>query len=156
MRSLCVSLPVANLRVAVAFFSQLGFEFKPEPAHTAGACMIIDDNVTVRLVERQSFLDSINGDGSGVGAAGEVLASILVASEDEVDKILARALSAGARPWPIEPELDTYSGSFQDMDGYIWQISYRELEPVQVKVGKPALPVDDTLSETAPVPAGSV
>ncbi len=128
MRSILVSLPVANLRVSAAFFEAVGFTVSPEPAGAQSACVVIDDNVRVLLIERDRFQDQINGDSLGI--AGEFLTGLAVDSELEVDQILARAIAAGGRPWPIEPEPAAYSGAFRDLDGHLWQISYRRPEPV--------------------------
>jgi predicted lactoylglutathione lyase len=112
MRSIIVSLPVANLAVSAAFFEAVGFAARPEPAGAHSACVVIDDNVRVVLIERDRFQNEINGDSRGI--AGEFLAGLAVDSELEVDQILARAIAAGARPWPIVPEPGAYSGAFRE------------------------------------------
>ncbi|MFL5824743.1 MAG: VOC family protein, partial [Solirubrobacteraceae bacterium] len=60
--------------------------------------------------------------------SGEFSIGHLVASEAEVDAVLARAEAAGAtvtdqpheRPWGI------YSGYFRDHDGHLWEVIYNQ------------------------------
>jgi hypothetical protein len=41
-----------------------------------------------------------------------------------VDETVAKAIAVGGKPWPIMEERPVYSGSFQDLDGHIWQLIY--------------------------------
>lgn len=161
MRSISVSLPVANLEVSGAFFAAVGFTVQPAADAVRTACVVIDDNVHVLLVDREQFQDVINGDSTGAESAGQMLTSLSADSEQEVDDILARALAAGARPWPIVPGAGAYCGTFQDLDGHLWQISCPRAEPKPAResadpladalrlalLAEPALP-----ALTAPVP----
>lgn len=122
MRSILVSLPVRNVRVSTAFFTELGFTFSPELSGPDSACMVIDQNVCVLLVAEDGFRDRVSGDMSPALPAGETLISLTAGSEQEVDELVMRAVVAGGRPWAVVEERPVYSGSFQDPDGHLWQV----------------------------------
>jgi predicted lactoylglutathione lyase len=48
----------------------------------------------------------------------------LVASRDEVDAVLARAVAAGAEPLgePHDRPWGIYSAYFRDLDGHLWEV----------------------------------
>ena len=33
-------------------------------------------------------------------------------------------IAVGGKPWPVMEERPVYSGSFADLDGYVWQLIY--------------------------------
>lgn len=132
MRTIRVSLPVRNLQVSKAFFAELGFTFSPEPAGGQTACMPIDRNIVVTLVAEDHFQDRAGGDVGTTGAAARFVTSLSAGSEQEVDRAVAKAVAAGGKPWPIIEDSPVYSGSFQDLDGHVWQLTYpghRHLSP---------------------------
>lgn len=44
--------------------------------------------------------------------------------------MIAKAMKAGGKPWkPIMDEGSMYSGSFQDLDGHVWELLHME-QPV--------------------------
>lgn len=123
MNPISMSLPVRNLAVSRAFFAELGFRFSRGPADADSACLVLGDGVRVLLVAEDCFRDRINGDSSHGTCAGDVLISVPASSEQEVDEIVMRAIVAGAKPWPVIDERPVYSGSFQDPDGHLWQVT---------------------------------
>lgn len=130
MRSIYVNLPVRNLKVSTAFFAELGFTFSPELSGPDAACMVIDQNVHIMLLAQELFQDSVNGDMSQPRSAGEVLTCLSADSQEQVDDIVAKAIAVGAKPWPILTRRPAYSGSFQDLDGHLWQFICQPSAPV--------------------------
>ncbi len=123
MSPVTISLPVRSLAVSRAFFSQLGFRLSQGPADADSASLVLGDGVRVLLHAEDHFRERINGDSSCGTCAGDVLISVPVRSEQEVDEIVMRAIVAGAKPWPVAEEWPVYSGSFQDPDGHLWQVT---------------------------------
>jgi predicted lactoylglutathione lyase len=122
MHSVLVTLPVRNPRVSAAFFAGLGFAIRQEAAGQETVCLDFGPGVQVLLLGRERFRDLISGEVGQEGTPGEVLTSLTASSEQEVDEIVARAIAAGGKPWPIMEERPVYSGSFQDLDGHLWQV----------------------------------
>ena len=127
-----ITLAVADLERALAFYRELGFESKgivgtewtdeATGANGASAMFELDGGLLLNLYPR----DDLARD-AGIPArephSGEFSLAQLVRSRTEVDDLLAKAASAGAtitpaheRPWGI------YSGYFRDLDGHLWEI----------------------------------
>ncbi len=127
MRMIFVNLPVKDLAASKAFFSMLDFEFNPEFSDDKAACMVVDENIFVMLVVEERFKDFINGEISDATKATEVLTCLSVDSRQQVDQTIAKAIAAGGRPWkPVMEEGPMYGGSFQDIDGHVWELMYME------------------------------
>ncbi|MGH8894211.1 MAG: VOC family protein [Actinomycetes bacterium] len=124
MRMIFVNLPVKDLRASRGFFAELGFEFNAEFSDDHAACMVVDQNIFVMLLVEERFRDFINGEISDP-ATTEVLACLSVDRKEQVDETIARAIAAGGKPWkPTIEEGPMYGGSFQDLDGHVWELMY--------------------------------
>ena len=123
MRMIFVNLPVKDLTSSRAFFTELGFEFNAEFSDDRAACMVVDQNIYVMLLVEERFRDFINGDISDATNATEVLTCLSAESREQVDQLVARAIAAGGKPWkPAVDEGPMYGGSFQDLDGHVWEL----------------------------------
>lgn len=122
MRTISLSLPVSNLQVFKAFFAELGFTFSLELSGDETACMIVDQNICVMLVNEERFRDSVGGEIRDATASAGFVTGLSADSAREVDQTVAKAIAAGGRPWPIREDRPVYSGSFQDLDGHVWQL----------------------------------
>jgi hypothetical protein len=128
-----ITLAVEDLERALAFYRDgLGLPTKGVVATdlvdratgAEGAIVIfeLDGGLLLSLYPR-SELGKDAAVPTGPPQSGEFSLGQLVASRDEVDRILERAAAAGAsvtpphdRPWGI------YSGYFRDPDGHLWEI----------------------------------
>jgi uncharacterized protein len=127
MRMIFVNLPVKDLEASKGFFGELGFEFNPEFSDDTAACMIVDENIFVMLLVEERFRDFINGDIADATRATEVLTALSADSKEHVDELIAKAIAAGGKPWkPIMEEGPMYGGSFQDLDGHVWELMHME------------------------------
>jgi hypothetical protein len=122
-----VNLPVKDLTAARGFFSELGFEFNPQFSDDQTACMVIDQNIYVMLLVEERFRDFINGEISDATKTTEVLTCLTADSKDYVDETVAKAIAAGGKPWKATFEQGPmYGGSFQDLDGHVWELMYMQ------------------------------
>jgi predicted lactoylglutathione lyase len=125
MRMIFVNLPVRDLAASEAFFTDLGFGFNPDFADEQAACMVVDRNIFVMLLVEERFRDFVTGEISDATAATEVLTTLSVERRDDVDEIVSRAVAAGGKPW--KPTVDhgpMCVGSFQDLDGHVWELMH--------------------------------
>ncbi len=126
MRMIFVNLPVKDLEASKAFFTELGFAFNPEFTDDHVACMIVDENIFVMLVVEERFKDFIKGR-IAAKTTTETINCLSAASREEVDETLANAIAAGGKPWKPTMEVGhMYGGSFQDLDGHVWELMYME------------------------------
>ena len=123
MRMIFVNLPVENLPASRAFFTALGFEFNKDFSDASCACMVVDRNVFVMLLARQQFGRLVTGRIADAAAVTEVITCLSAESREQVDDTVARAIAAGGKPWqpPVE-DGPMYGGSFQDLDGHVWEL----------------------------------
>lgn len=127
MRMIFVNLPVKDLNSSKAFFTELGFEFNPDFTDDSAACMVVDQNIYVMLLVEERFRDFINGEISDTAKATEVLTCLSAESRQQVDELVATAITAGGKPWkPAIDEGPMYGGSFQDLDGHVWELMHME------------------------------
>ncbi|MGZ4590528.1 MAG: VOC family protein [Actinomycetes bacterium] len=127
MRMIFVNLPVRDLAASKSFFTTLGFHFNPEFSDDAAACLVVERNIFVMLLASDRFQDFIVGQISDATSATEVLTCLSADSRHQVDETVAKALAAGGKPWkPILEEGPMYGGSFQDLDGHVWELMYME------------------------------
>jgi predicted lactoylglutathione lyase len=125
MRMIFVSLPVRDLPASRAFFTELGFELNAEFSDSSCACLVVDRNIFVMLLAESRFRDFINGEISDPTKATEVITCLSADSRDQVDDTIARALAAGGKPWkPVVEDGPIYGGSFQDLDGHVWELMH--------------------------------
>jgi uncharacterized protein len=123
MRMIFVNLPVKDLKAAKAFFTKLGFAFNDEFSDDQCACLVVDQNIFVMLLVEEKFRDFINGEISDATRTTEVLTCLSADSKEHVDETVAKALAAGGKPWqPTFEDGPMYGGSFQDLDGHVWEL----------------------------------
>jgi uncharacterized protein len=129
-----ITLAVADLERALAFYRDgLGFEsegviateFAGDEESAAGAIALVhlDGGLLLALYPRSELAKDARL-APGPPSPGQFSLGHLVATRDDVDAVLSRAVAAGAtltdqphdRPWGI------YSGYFQDPDGHLWEV----------------------------------
>jgi uncharacterized protein len=127
MRMIFVNLPVKDLEASKAFYGELGFGFNPEFTDDQAACMVVDDNIFVMLLVEERFKDFINDEIADATKATEVLNCVSADSREQVDELVQKAIGAGGKPWkPTLEEGPMYGGSFQDLDGHVWEVLHME------------------------------
>jgi predicted lactoylglutathione lyase len=125
MRMIFISLPVKDLTASTAFFTEIGFAVDPQFSDDSCACLVVDQNIYVMLLVEERFREFINGDISDATLATEVLTCVSTDSREQVDELVAKAIAAGGKPWkPAIAEGPMYGGSFQDLDGHVWELMY--------------------------------
>jgi uncharacterized protein len=127
MRMIFVNLPVKDLEASKEFFGQLGFQFNPEFSDETAACMVVDENIFFMFLVEDRFKDFINGEIADATRTTETINALSADSREQVDETVEKALAAGGQPWkPIMEEGPMYGGSFQDLDGHVWEVMYME------------------------------
>ena len=127
-----ITLAVADLERALAFYRALGLESKgiigtewtDETTGAKGAIAMfkLAGGLILNLYPRADLARDA-AIAERPPQSGEFSLAQVVGSRDEVDELLANAMAAGAavtpahdRPWGI------YSGYFRDPDGHLWEI----------------------------------
>ena len=127
MRMIFVNLPVKDLDASKAFFTELGFEFDPRFSDDSATSMIVDENIFVMLLVEERFKDFINGEIADATSTTEAITALSADSRAQVDETVAKAIAAGGKPWkPTMEEGPMYGGSFQDLDGHVWELVHMD------------------------------
>ena len=130
-----ITLAVADLEVALAFYRRLGlvsqgivgthWQDETTGANGAIAMFKLEGGLLLNLYPRADLAKDA-AIPVGPPQSGEFSLAQLVRSRDEVDELLEKAAAAGAtvtpahdRPWGI------YSGYFHDLDGHLWEVIWR-------------------------------
>jgi uncharacterized protein len=127
-----ITLAVADLGRALAFYRELGLESKgivgtewtDEATGADGAIAMfeLDGGLLLNLYPRADLAKDAEIS-LARAHSGEFSLAQLVGSRADVDELLEKAAAAGAtitpaheRPWGI------YSGYFRDLDGHLWEV----------------------------------
>ncbi|SDW06885.1 VOC family protein [Paenibacillus sp. CF384] len=126
-KSMFVNLPVKDLKKAVAFFSEVGFEFNPNFTDDNATCMVIGENIYAMLLVEAYFKTFTKKEISDSSKTTEVLIALMVESRDKVDKLVNSALDAGGQIANDTQDLGfMYQRSFLDLDGHQWEIGFMD------------------------------
>jgi hypothetical protein len=125
-----ITLGVANIAVSTAFYEKLGF-VRSKEASQESVSFFRAGSVVLALWSREAQKEDSEAGELWTGNGGIVLAQNL-ASEAEVDAMMARADDAGARM--LKPATKTfwdgYSGYFADADGHVWEAAFNPFWPL--------------------------
>lgn len=121
-----ITLGVADLARAVAFYEQgLCLPRMDSPPEVAFFTL---NGTWLALYGREALAADAGISAAGSGFPGFTLAHNL-ASEAEVDALMAQAVAAGARL--VKPAQKVfwggYSGYFADPDGHLWEVAHNPL-----------------------------
>ena len=123
MRAIFINLPVVDLAVTKEFWTSLGFGFNAQFTDDQAACMVVEENISVMLITRERFADFVTGEIADPNTATSVLNCLTAQSRAEVDETVAKAIAAGGKPWqPVMEQGPMDGGSFQDVDGHVWEL----------------------------------
>lgn len=121
-----ITLGVSDLQRSIEFYERgLGFPRMESPPEVAFFTL---NGTWLGLYGREALAEDALVDGAPGGFAGFSLAHN-VSSEQEVDQVMAQAVSAGAVVTKSSRKTDWggYAGYFSDPDGYLWEIAYNPL-----------------------------
>lgn len=128
-RKIFVNLPVKDLKRSMEFFTALDFRFDERFTDTNAACMIIGDDIFAMLLVEGFFSNFTKKEISDARKSSEVIIAITAGSKAEVDELMSKALSAGAREYREAQEMEgMYGRSFEDPDGHQWEIFHMILD----------------------------
>jgi uncharacterized protein len=125
-----ITLGVADIAKATDFYEELGFVLSKK-ASEASVSFFRAGSVVLAIWSRAAQREDANAGDLWTGNGGIVVAQN-VASESEVDAMMARAEAAGARI--LKPAAKAfwggYNGNFADPDGHVWEIAFNPFWPL--------------------------
>jgi predicted lactoylglutathione lyase len=123
IKQICLNVPVADLARSRAFFQALGFAENPQVSSDDGAMIVISEAIALMLTTHAKFRQFTPKAVCDTSKAVEVLFNLNCESREEVDGLVAKALSAGGSTYDQPEDLGfMYSHSFVDLDGHGWGV----------------------------------
>lgn len=118
-----ITLGVADLARARAFYLALGFPLRPESQESVVFLQL--NGLWLSLYPRAALAEDVGCAAAGSGFRGITLAHN-VRSKEEVAQVLAQAEAAGGRI--VKPAQDVFwgghSGYFADPDDHLWEVAF--------------------------------
>lgn len=120
---LIINIPTADMVASARFFETIKFEKNEELSDENAVCFNLNTLTVVALLPNDHFAEATKGSVADTAQAHEILLSINKGSTDEVDELVAAAVSAGGTELhePIRTS-NLYGRSFSDLDGHQWNI----------------------------------
>ena len=129
IKQIFINLPVADVAKSKAFFNALGFAANAQFQDDNGACIVISDTISVMLTTHARFRDFTPKAVCDTSKAVEVLLTLSCESREEVDRLVARAIAAGASTHDKPEDYGfMYTHSFVDPDGHGWGLMHMTAE----------------------------
>jgi predicted lactoylglutathione lyase len=124
-----VSLPVRDLKQAIAFYTAIGANLNPQFSDETASCMVLTDNFFVMLLTHARWATFTKRPIVDAHRENEVQLGFSAEDKSTVDKITAAAAASGGQA-DINPKQDLgfmYSRSFADVDGHVWECMYMDM-----------------------------
>lgn len=125
-----VNLPVKDLKHSMDFFRMLGYSFNPQFTDENAACLVISDDIYAMLLCTDFFKNFTRKEVADATHSTEVILSLTMESRLDVDKMLEKALAAGASETMTMDEGWMYQRGFADLDGHLWEIFYMDISAI--------------------------
>ncbi len=125
-----VNLPVRDLKHSMDFFSKLGYSFNPQFTDENAACLVISDDIYAMLLCTDFFKNFTRKEVADATLSTEVILSLTMKSRLDVEKMLEKALAAGASETMTMDEGWMYQRGFADLDGHLWEIFYMDISAI--------------------------
>ncbi|MBX3248120.1 MAG: hypothetical protein KF901_13155 [Myxococcales bacterium] len=123
MANYWTTFATGDLERSRGFYEALGFEVRPGPEGVPCFTAHPAEGATICFFAREAFAAMVPGEVCDAAHGQETVQSLGLGSRDEVDRLLARAESAGAsRHTRASEQPNGYGGGFSDPDGHAWAV----------------------------------
>lgn len=116
-----VNFPSKDLPRTKEFWGKLGYSFNPQFTDDNAGCLVISDTIYAMLLTEPFYKSFTDKEIADTNRLQETQVALTVDSREEVDRMIAKALDAGAtEPRPAQDMGFMYSRGFDDPDGHHW------------------------------------
>lgn len=130
-RTITVSLPVADLKASVAFYTALGFVNDPQFTDDTAAFMVWSESINIMLLTHASWRRFTDRP-IPPKTSSEVGLTVSCNSREEVDAMNKSASENGgtADINPVEDYDFMYGRDFVDPDGHVWGAKWVDMSAI--------------------------
>ncbi|MGV9712733.1 VOC family protein [Gordonia sp. NPDC003424] len=121
-----VNLPVADVARSRSFFAELGYTFNDDFSDDRAVSVVLGPNLIAMLLQRDFFDTFHPVETADATTTKECVVCLDAESREAVDRLVDRAITAGAKPGDTEDHGFMYGRSFDDLDGHSWQIMWMQ------------------------------
>ena len=130
-RMIFLNLPVKDIDASTAFYTGLGFGVNEMFSDAQTTSIVISDTIVVMLLAAGRFQDFVNGEVGNPQDSTHAIYCLSAESPQEVDDLVARALTGGGKPWKdLMQDGPMYGHSFADPDGHVWEVLHMDMTQV--------------------------
>lgn len=123
-----INLPVKDLKKSMAFYEAIGFKNNPQFTDETAACMVISDTIFIMILTYDKFKQFTSKDIIDAKKTAGVLNSISLASTDELNSFIEKAVKAGGREHRDPQDYGFMQlRCFEDLDGHNWEAFYMDV-----------------------------
>ena len=127
-RMIFLNLPVKDIDASTAFYTGLGFGVNEMFSDAQTTSIVISDTIVVMLLAETRFQDFVNGKVGNPHDSTHAIYCLSAESPQEVDQLVAKALSSGGKPWKdLMQDGPMYGHSFADPDGHVWEVLHMDM-----------------------------
>ncbi|MUN63925.1 hypothetical protein GMA12_12385 [Kocuria sediminis] len=124
--SVLIHLPVVDLAASRSFYTALGWTPEPGFSDRHAVTVVAGEDLWVVLLDHLTFRGRADKDITDTRRCAAVITSLSVATPEEVDALVDRAVAAGALEGRPQDRDFLRSRSFQDPDGHLWEIVWMD------------------------------
>jgi hypothetical protein len=122
-----VNLPVKDLERSKQFFEAIGFSINPKFSDETAACVVISEDIHAMILTHAKFAQFTDRKIADATKTTEALTALSRESRQDVDRLVGRALEAGASENREPQDMGfMYLRSISDPDGHIWEIFWMD------------------------------
>jgi predicted lactoylglutathione lyase len=131
MTSIFISLPVADLERANAYYTALGFSINPAMSDHNGTCFVVEEGHSYFMIINREFFQTFT-DRPIADASGPAWGAIIVylESKEAVDARIADGLAAGGTETQEPTDYGfMYQRQLTDPDGHVLEFGWMDPNP---------------------------
>ena len=129
-KQIFLNVPVADLAKSRAFYQALGSSNNPDFTGDTAACVVISEAISVMLLTHDKFREYTPKAICDTTRAVEVLFTLTCESREEIDTLVAKAITAGGSTYDKAEDYGfLYTHSFVDLDGHGWGLIHMSAKP---------------------------
>ncbi len=132
-KSIFINLPVKDVKLTRAFWTNLGFSFNEQFSGKESLCLILNEDHIFCMFLSENLFGTFTHKPVSDRAASQALFAFQVETRDEVNRLVASALTNGAKRFkePVDHGW-MYYDSFEDPDGHQWEVFFSDVSEMPV------------------------
>jgi predicted lactoylglutathione lyase len=132
-KAIFINLPVKDIKSTRAFWTKLGFSFYEQFSGKESLCLILNENHIFCMFLTEHLFGTYTHKPIPDRKFSQAILAIQVETREEVCQLVSSALENGAKRYkePVDQGW-MYYDSFEDPDGYQWEVMFSDVSKYPV------------------------